>query len=144
MFNWSQYQDGLDSGNILLFCSKSNARPVQQPTDAMPWGAPRRMPNGGHWVPNAMHLVFLNCVTFLKALGALEPRSIPIFPYQSALTCRALANTQTQCICYKTCSKIEQHCWLRLPDSDYDFCKALPSLMRSIQVIPVKEIDQVF
>ena len=29
-----------------------NPMPVQQPTDAMPWGTPRQMPNGGHWILN--------------------------------------------------------------------------------------------
>ena len=36
----------------LLYLSVQNPVPVQQPTAARPWGAPRQMPDGGHWISN--------------------------------------------------------------------------------------------
>ena len=30
----------------------------QQPTDAMPGGAPRQMPNGGHWILNRNYVAY--------------------------------------------------------------------------------------
>ena len=35
-----------------------NPVPVQQPTDAMPWGAPRQMPNGEHWILNRNYVAY--------------------------------------------------------------------------------------
>ena len=40
----------LISFDNLLYLSVQN--PVPEPNDAMPWGAPRQMPNGGHWISN--------------------------------------------------------------------------------------------
>ena len=74
----------LISFDNLLYLSVQNPVPVQPPTDAMPWGAPRQMLNGGHWISNKnvpkTKLSIANCHSRMHIWPFLKKKMIGPFP----------------------------------------------------------------